>query len=421
MQPAKGLRVVIEALYLIFFISLACSFRAVSSIAIALLIIAGVIITWTRTKSFINQTIKNPFLYACLLLFLFHLIALLYTGNKHEGWLDIQAKSGLVLIPLAVCYTSYINEFSKKRLSLYYILIVIVVALYCLGYGIWNYSQSGDFSFLFYHLLVLPIKSHAIYFSVLVFIALLFLIEIQGRNSFVLNRYLHGSFIIFLSIFLFLLSSKIVICFYLLYLVVYLIGLIKTKSSHRFLIISALAIFIIANIIVLTTTNPVSNRFSDIMKGDLHVVTMDRFHPGMYFNGVQFRLLQWKFTSGILSENHCWWTGVGPGDAQHFLDQKYISSNMYVGDPSKSDHGFLGYNTHNQFLETILQTGIFGLLALLFVCFTLLRMAWQKRKRETSFIIGLLLAWLLTESVLERQYGIIIFTFFPFFIWLDEK
>jgi O-antigen ligase len=144
---------------------------------------------------------------------------------------------------------------------------------------------------------------------------------------------------------------------------------------------------------------------------------MDKFNPGMYFNGVQFRLLQWRFTGEILIENHAWVMGIGPGNAQYLLDQKYVSSNMYIGEPERGDHGFLGYNTHNQFLESLLKTGISGPIALLFICITLIKWAWQKRKRQTAFIAALFIVWLFTEAVLERQYGIQIFIFFPLFLW----
>jgi O-antigen ligase len=89
---------------------------------------------------------------------------------------------------------------------------------------------------------------------------------------------------------------------------------------------------------------------------------------------------------------------------------------MYTGDPVRGDRGYLIYNTHNQFLETILQTGIIGLSVFLIICFSLVKMAVLKKNRMTSFTILLLLAWLFTESVLETQYGIIIFTFFPLFV-----
>lgn len=299
--------------------------------------------------------------------------------------------------------------------------IVAAVAIYCLCHAGWNYFRTTNPSFFFYHRLVEPVKGHAIYFSVLVFIALLFLLGDYERNSFGFGKSIPLSLIIFLSVFLFCLSSKLVIVFYFLYLLFYFIRLLKNKSINRFLLIAFSILFIAGSAIVLTTRNPVSRRFYDILKGDVGVIGREKFNPGMYFNGIQFRLLQWKFTAEILNENRSWLTGVGPGNAQHFLDQKYISTNMYIGDPARGDHGFLGYNTHNQFLETLLKTGIPGLAALLFICIALIKIGRQKKKRELSFIIALLLTWLLTESVLERQYGIVIMTFFPLFLSLDEK
>ena len=225
-----------------------------------------------------------------------------------------------------------------------------------------------------------PLKVMPLFSSVLVFIALLFLTEAGSKNYFTLSKSLHATLIIFLSIFLFLLSSKLVIGFYFLYLVIYFKGFLKNSPVNRLLIIGSMALFIAGAVIVLATKNPVSNRFYDVIKGDLKVVKMEKFHPGMYFNGVQFRLLQWRFTAEILNENHSWWTGVGPGRSLQYLDKKYISTNMYIGEPARGDSGFLALNAHNQFLETLLQIGIFGLVALLFVCFTLVKMSWQRKK-----------------------------------------
>jgi O-antigen ligase len=419
MQPSKGLSWVIQGLYIAFFISLACSFRAISSIVPVLLLITGLIKNRVERGTFFNPSLKNPFLYGCILLFLFHLVALLFTGADKAGWADLQVKTGLVLAPLAFCCTGFSDE-TRKKLAVYFIIIIAATACYCLISAIYNYFQTRDTSFFFYHSLVQPVNGHAIYFAVLVFIALLFLIEAYPVTGLVLKRPVRAIFIIFLSFLLFLLSSRLVLGFYFLYLLVYLTGRVKKRSANRFLI-SGAVIIVTAGIIVLATNNPVSRRFSDIMTGNWKVVRMERFNPGMYFNGVQFRLLQWRFTGEILIENHAWVTGIGPGHAQYLLDQKYISSNMYIGEPERGDRGFLGYNTHNQFLESLLKTGISGPIALLFICITLIKWAWQKRKRQTSFITALFIVWLFTEAVLERQYGIQIFIFFPLFLWESEK
>lgn len=173
--------------------------------------------------------------------------------------------------------------------------------------------------------------------------------------------------------------------------------------------------------LLFTTRNPIRERFSDVLRGNIKIITQETFNEGDYFNGLQFRLLQWRFVAEILTENKRWWQGVSPGDAQTLLNKKYLSKNMYAGDPVKKDGGYLIYNTHNQFLETLLQNGIIGLIVLLLICFSAFKMMIQKKSIIASASILLLLAWLFTESVFETQYGIAIFTFFPLFLCTDEN
>jgi len=419
MRSRINLTLAIQILYVFFFISLVCSFRAVNTLTIALLIIAGVIQSGSHQKQLL-QRLNHPFVYGCLSFFLFHLLALADTVDNGDGWADIRIKTGLLFIPLAACCTSSVVAGVRNRLCLYFILITAATSLYCLGVALSIYFHAGDSKVFFYHALVRPINGHAIYFAVLVFISLLFLIE-QGEGWIQKHRLFRGILIVFLTIFLFLLSSKLVIGFYILYVLVYLLQLLKENPANRLLITGSLIFLAAVATIALATNNPVSRRFTDLMSGNLDVIEKEKYNPGMYFNGIQFRLLQWKFTGQLLNEHHGWLTGVGPGNVQQLLDQKYISTDMYVGDPARGDHGFLGYNTHNQFLETVLKTGIPGVLALIFICVSLGIMAWQNRKRQLSFMICFLLAWLLTEAVLERQFGIVIFTFFPLFMSSREK
>ena len=279
-----------------------------------------------------------------------------------------------------------------------------------------NYRESGDDSIFFYHALVHPISQHAIYFSLLVLIGLIFLLESIKKNDFFISRPFHLWIIIFLSIFLLLLSSKLVIFFYLAYVLSGLLFMLKKNKVSRISVIGLFSLIILAFIWVLAVPNPVSKRFNEIVNGDIKVITQDTFKPSDYFNGLQFRLLQWKFVPEILSDNNRWLIGVSPGDAQTYLNEKYLSKNMYSGDPLKGTRGYLIYNAHNQFLQTTLQTGIIGLLILIVICFCMVKMAVKHKSRTTIFITLLLLAWLFTESAFETQYGIVIFTFFPMFL-----
>ena len=90
---------------------------------------------------------------------------------------------------------------------------------------------------------------------------------------------------------------------------------------------------------------------------------------------------------------------------------------MYTGEPARQDRGFLGYNTHNQFLESLLQFGIIGAITFTLTWLALLYLAWEKKNRQYSVIVIFLLVYAGVESILETQYGIIIFTFMPLFFY----
>lgn len=419
MQPAKWLSLLNEALYLIFLTSLVCSFRAVCSISIAVIIVAGLVKNKLETKSFFHQNLRHPFFISCILLFVIHIIALAWTQNSKQGWTNIVLTSGLLFTPLAVSCTNYINTVTREKILSRYCLMLALACLYCLCRACVHYFQSGDDSHFFYHALVSPFDHHAVYFSILVFIALVFLTEGLVKNSLFFRRPVYIVLVIFLSLFLFLLSSKLVIIFYGLYLVYLFILLIKKRKGSRVLMISSFLVLVVIGSLTLFIRNPISNRFYDLFNGNISIIKQEKFDPGNYFNGLQFRLLQWKFTGEILNETNRWWYGVSPGDAQALIDQKYISTKMYTGNPEKGTKGFLGYNTHNEFLETLLQSGIPGLIILLAICVSMLKIARQKRRRALTAVILLLLAWLFTESVFERQFGIMIFTFFPLFLSFD--
>ena len=353
------------------------------------------------------------FVIGCAILLLLSIIAILYTNDAREGWNSVRIKTGLLFTPLAVYFAPVPVTNLLRRLLFHYSLILAFAALYCIGVAFSRYQESGIVTVFFYHSLVTPISQHAIQLSLMVLFGLAFLIETIKRNQFFVTRVFQLCLIIFLSIFLFMLSSKLVISFYVVYLLYSFLQMLKKNKSSRLVYTSFFALGILLVILIFTIPNPISRRFYDIVKGNISVVRQDRFKPGDYFNGLQFRLLQWRFVPEILSENNCWWAGVSPGDAQSYLNEKYLSKNMYSGDPARGTRGYLVYNTHNQFLQTLLQTGIVGLVILIVTCFFMLKMATEQKSQFTIFVILILLAWLFTESPFETQYGIVIFTFFP--------
>ena len=404
-----------EILYIIFFVSLICAFRAITSICTGLILVTGIIQRKSSIQSLFTGNPRIQFAAGCILFFLLQIISLLYTHDIHEGWNDIRIKSGLVFLPLAILCIGDITRETIKKLLFYYCILLFAASFFLLCIAFNEYRQLHAISSFFYHALVKPFGYHAVYFSILIFTTLVFLFENFVSPAHILNKGLLIFLIAFFSLFLLLLSSKLVISFYIIYLIYFLVIWSKKNKSLRFLSYALIFLVFFLSAIILLTKNPVSDRFRDIVRGDPGLAEQDSFSPAVYFNGIQFRLLEWKLVPEILNENHCWWTGVSPGDAQTILNQKYLSKNMYIGAPGRTGHGYLDYNTHSQFLESLLQNGIPGLIVFIGICISLIRIAAQKKSRIVSFTIILLLVYSFIESLFQEQYGIVLFTFLPLF------
>lgn len=402
-------------LYLIFFISIIFSLRAISSISIALLLITGFIVNKNKTGKFFSQNLYNLFSIACFVFYIVQLGGLLYTHDPSQQWSSLRLKSSLLFVPIALCGCNFFNEKSRKNLLTAYSLILFSASLYCIVVAVIDYRLYLTIEAFFYHDLVKPIGQHAVQFSILILIALIFLFENFRKGEIILIEYIHIFLIIFFSIFLVFLSSKLMILIYVGYLIYFFTSHLKRKNNSKAIPIIILLFFLSLITVVLVTNNPISRRFNDVIKGNVNFIRQKKFTPGDYFNGLQFRLLQWRFTSEILTENNSWIIGVSAGDDQKRLDQKYISENMYIGEDYRHDRGFLGYNSHNQLLQSLLQSGIIGLLAFIFICVAMIRMAWKKKSRILTFTVITLLLFSFSESVFESQYGLLIFLFFPLF------
>ncbi len=416
----KNLQRLLYFFYLLFFVCLICSFRGYSSISIGLIIIASLVKNKMETGRLIHPNIYNGLFISCSVFYLFQVILLLFSNNQTEAIKQIGLKSGIMFVPLALCCSNFITYTVLQKLMKYYVLIIAAALLYCLIIATFNYfTISNNPGLFFYHALVKPFHQHAVQVSILVFIATIYLLETAKKGLYLKNRQLHFTLLLFFTIALLLLSSKLVILFTAGCFIYYLYLFYKTTLQLRTISLVAMVAALAMMSFVIFTKNQVSKRFNEILDSNFSLVSQQKFNPGIYFNGVQFRLLQVRFVTEILNEKNAWFSGVNT-DAQKLLVQKYISTNMYLGD-GKDDHGYTEYNTHNQFLESLLQAGVFGLLAYIFIFVAMIRMAVKRKNRELTFVIALLLAYSLNESVLERQYSIMIFTFFPLLLYFGKK
>ena len=221
-------------------------------------------------------------------------------------------------------------------------------------------------------------------------------------------------------VFLFLLTSKMVIAIFLLYIVYLIIytNEFLRKRSHR---IGAIIAILAALVIIFTTNSPLRKRVAEEMQSNMSFIEKNEFSPADYFNGIEFRLISWRFAYEILNENHAWLLGVSPGDAQDMLNTKYRKLNMFTGGLPDNRKGYLDYHTHNQFLQALLETGIPGLAAFILICAGMIQLAKKSGSRSMIVLTILLLCYCFADAVIKTQYGIILFVFFPLFTFKGKE
>lgn len=157
---------------------------------------------------------------------------------------------------------------------------------------------------------------------------------------------------------------------------------------------------------------PVGQRFAFEFSETQKILALNQFDQGTYFTGTSVRVVLAKFNLQVQKECNCSLTGLGMGQLQDKLNLKIIESGMYRGDSKESTTGFVGYNTHNQYLHTLAESGIFGLIAFLGI---LGFMSWTSFKNGNYLILFMTIVFIalgLTENYIEVYFkGTLLFAF----------
>lgn len=354
-------------------------------------------------------SVMQPFVLLTSCYFLFLLVRCGFSENPVAAFKITERKASFLLLPLALLTQKAPDKGTLETAARVFAWAVFAAAAYCLLIAGIDLYHLGDSQRFFYHALGAPLRLHAVYFSLLILMALLLLQHFLPKRK--ENIFLG----IFLSGTLLLLGSKLFILLGLLYAC----WLIVWKNRPAFgmplrLLLGLLPVVLVAAVYILP--NPIGKRFRDLSFQRFEWIRADHIGDDVYLDGLTLRLLQARLALDIASENQNWLWGTGPDKAQTTLDARYRELAMYAGD-GKDDTGIIGYNFHNQFFETLVQAGIIPVLLLVSLFIWLLKEAW-KRKSEGFFFSTLAFAvFCLSESVFERQLGVVAFVTFSS-IWL---
>jgi O-antigen ligase len=115
------------------------------------------------------------------------------------------------------------------------------------------------------------------------------------------------------------------------------------------------------------------------------------------------RLVFWKASSKVIREN--FWFGVGNGDVNASMREKYREMGIDEGIKKKSD-------PHNQFLRTFMATGLPGFLALIGIFIYSIIKGVRKRNFYLLAFVILIVIHFMAETMLFRIDGVVFFSYF---------
>lgn len=361
----------------------------VNSLSLALFFLSSVYIA-------IFKGIKGGFNTTNALLigfYLFSICSLIWSTNTTN------TKGGLIrflsyaIIPLSF-YLSNNVKIRKNYIFKTFSNTVTVFAFYCFFIGFVKALKYRDASYLYYHELSTNLSNmNAIYLSVFVSFSFLFLLNQKIKTK------LERLIIIFLGLFLVLLSSKIIVVFTFLASLFYYLKNKKIKLKTYKSKVIVLLIFVVFSITSFNFLDRIKIEFDKTKINE--VLQKKDFSNNYIWTGTGLRVFQIKAFTEILSEQKKYFLGSGLNTSQENLNNKYKEYKLYFG--------FLNYNYHNQYIQTIADLGFIGMLFLLSVFFLTIKEAFFYKDYFLLTFIFLILVVCLTESFLWRQRGMVFF------------
>jgi len=338
-----------------------------------------------------------------LLLFAFyalHLLGMVYTSNIGAGLFDLQKKLSLLLIPLVLLSRPLSVRQTECVLALF---VTTCVLLGIIG-SIWGFShmshilQSKENAGP-EHVVTYFIQFPRVYFS-------LYLMFCLGCVFYFYNKYKQNLaqwqkvglliMVLLMVAFLFLMASRMNLI--LLVVFSFTIGfyeLVVKRKKIQFALTIGFVGFVL--FFLAFTQIPHLKRFmSDFTKNT-------ELRKGDAYNSVNLRVEKIKSAKEVIAQNWLW--GVGIGDVQDVLNEEYKKRGFELGYKVNLD-------THNQYLETWIGLGIFGLFLLVSFNSLSLWEAFQVRNFLLFFLILHFSIASLSEALLNTQKGIVFFSLF---------
>lgn len=340
----------------------------------------------------------NSILALFITLFLVYAVGIFFTDNPQEIGKYMESKLSYVAFPILFFFRPKSFEVDLRWPGLALVLGVVIVSI--IGLVNWN----SYISILGYRNSIHQFSHvhHPTYFAAYLFVAMTFIIYGWKQKWAGFSKWSVFTFIAFGTVMTILTLSFAAVIFY--FLVIGVVGIIwfKKRFGLRWAIGSVLGLLMIMVAFIYSTDLRTDIYYTSISIFE-YCKNPERFliHANRYLIGNEVRLIMWT-VSILLIIQHPF--GVGTGNVDQYLTEKLMTYDL-------KDLAMSHYNPHNQYLQTFLEIGVVGFAIIIAIIFLSARYAWRSKNWLLLIIVSSLAFNCFFESMLQRQSGIVFYTF----------
>jgi O-antigen ligase len=382
------------------------------------------VLAWLIQGGFANKfkRLSKPGYLVWIAYFILFALSYFYSKNKEASLLDLTTKLTFVIFPILIG-TVEIDRKTLEKIFNSFIAGLCAIAFFCILYAFCIFQKTGDASQFFYHALVdILDAANAVYMSFYVIFALFLFITFRFSSVFTKERKpFKWSVFGFLFAFFIMLACRLLIFLFLVYLGIIAVKFLLRNPKKYVLKIVTLAFVVLTFCgFILFTKNPIKERYLLVAKGNMDWVRQKDFsNKNFVLDNVNVRLLIWRVAIENIEERNLWWKGCGNGDINDIQNEKFVQLNVPgFRKDDRYESPLHSIYIHNMYLQSLEMIGIPGLLCLLLILILpFFSIKYVKNKGTFYIFQSTAILFMMQESVLQIQAGIIYFTFFSIVFW----
>jgi len=348
----------------------------------------------------------NAILWAFVFSYSLHLIGAFFTQDFPNAMKVLEYKLSFVLIPLLFAFRP------KFKITLSYPILGLFVGIgsvSILGFvkaiAAFQASHNALVSFTSSNICI----DHPTYFAAFTTVAVGGMWFLHKKNTPGFSLWKVMPFLLF-GVLMILLSYSMSAILFLFLVLAFLMVKWIYKKINRYLAIAVVAAaplflyFVVTNIPALKDeVNNSATAFKDYVSHPMEYIEGKDEAP----TGDKVRLIMWTVTARECL-NHPFGVGTGNVDSQLSNALQEVG---HIEMSTKTPNNEIRYNPHNQFLQTTMELGFLGLAVFVFILVKGIQWGIRNKNGLLILVIFCLSFNCLFESMLQRQTGIVFFTF----------